>query len=48
MDWIYKAATNYNRSDQLFDKAKSIQDTDEGPEWIKDLNKLVTSNLDGK
>lgn len=42
-----QAATSCNRMDQ-FEKSKLIQDTDEGPEWIKELNKLVTStSLDG-
>lgn len=39
-----QAATSCNRSDPFYEKKKAIQDTDEGPEWIKDLNKLVTSS----
>jgi hypothetical protein len=39
---IFKqAALNVDRQDDIYDKKKEIQDTEEGPEWIKELNKLV-------
>jgi hypothetical protein len=44
---ILKAALNVDRQDEIYEKKKEIQDTEEGPEWIKELNKLVSS-VDGK
>jgi hypothetical protein len=39
-------ALNYNRNDTIYDNKKSMQDTEEGPEWIRELNKLI-SYIDG-
>lgn len=41
----FQASTNCNRLDP-FEKTKVVQDTDEGPEWIKELNKLVTKSAE--
>lgn len=40
---LLQAATNCNISTNIYDKKTTIQDNEEGPEWIKELNKLVTS-----
>ena len=44
---IFKqTALNCDNDGHIFEKKKEIQDTDEGPEWIKELNKMVSS-VDG-
>ncbi len=40
-------ALNCSRNDNLFEKKKEVHDTEEGPEWIKELNKLVQSTMEG-
>lgn len=40
------SALNFHQIDDVFEKKKDLQDTEEGPEWIKELNKLVTSGDD--
>ncbi len=42
----FKTALSCNKNDNIIEKSKLVDDTDEGPEWIKDLNKLVT-NIEG-
>ena len=38
------AALNCNRTENLLlEKKKAIQESEEGPEWIKELNKLVSN-----
>ncbi len=48
---FYKPGSNAlscNRNDKIFDnKKKEVHDPEEGPDWIKELNKLV-STMDGK
>ena len=37
---------NYNRNDTIFETKSVGHDLEEGPEWIKELNKLI-STVDG-
>ena len=42
-----KTALNCNRSDPVFENRQQLNDIDDGPEWIKELNKLITT-VDGE
>ncbi len=44
--FFFKAALNGKKEDSIFEKKKVIHDTEEGPEWIRELNKLIAT--DGK
>ena len=44
--FVFKTALNCDKAEQYFGKKKEIEETEEGPEWIKELNKF-DSSLDG-
>lgn len=41
-----QTALNCDRTDTIFEKKQPRHDLEEGPEWIKELNKFI-SNIDG-
>ena len=44
--YYLKTALNCNRSDPVYEDKQKLNDIEDGPEWIKELNKLITT-VDG-
>ena len=43
---LFKAALTCDRNEKTLKATKTAHDTEEGPDWIKQLNELI--NVDGK